>query len=108
MDEVTKLSFKKHKVFSEKKPENEIFISRKRKNPDKFYSDRAFQLFNKLNYKEVYMCGLGACVSLAVSASLNLMDITNDLKIEDITTSTVKHVDDYIDIDNQVFIKLCL
>ena len=44
----------KHKVYSEKKKENEIFISRKRKNPEKFYADRGFELFNNKNYEEIF------------------------------------------------------
>ena len=98
------MKFKKHKVFTQKQPLNEIFISRKRKNPEKFYSERAYELFNSTNssYKEVYICGLGACTSIAVSASLNLIDISTNLKIEGIETETVEQVDDYVDSINEV------
>jgi hypothetical protein len=79
------------------------FISRKRKYKnskggiEKFYYQRAhFLIFDK-HYKEIFICGLGACLNLAVSTALTLCECIPKLKVENISTETVNHFDDYID-----------
>ena len=87
----------KNKIYSPKNLENEIYISRKRKNIEKFYYKRAEDLFNNLNYKEVYICGLGACVNHAVKIALITVDCIPGTKIENIETKTITHKDEFRD-----------
>ena len=91
------LEIVKNKIISNKKFENEIFISRKRKNPTKFYYERAYDLFFKLNFKDIYLYGLGSCVNLAVKTALIIIENIPNLKIELIETKTINHVDEFID-----------
>ena len=95
----TNLKFIKNKVFSNKIKENEIFISRKRKNLEKFYYSRAHDLIFENNCKEIFVCGLGSCLNYAVSLALLIAENIPQVKIDKIETSSVNHVDDYINGD---------
>jgi DNA-binding protein len=75
--------------------ENEIYISRKRINFEKFYYERAYELIYHKKYKEVKICGLGACLNKAIKVALKIQEALPNIKIGEIITSTVTHVDDY-------------
>ena len=99
-----KLKFNKNKVHSKKAKENEIFISKKRsykskdsKSLEKFYYQRAHSLIFDKHFKELFVCGLGACLNLAVKTALTLTQCIPSLYVENVTTETVTHVDDYLD-----------
>lgn len=87
----------KRKINKENKV-NEIFISRKRKSNNilKFYYSRALELFNNLNYKEIYVCGIGACVNEAIKVALFITEGVPSIKTGEIKTETIKHFDEYI------------
>ena len=83
--------------------ENKIFISlkRKAKNINQFYYKRVQELINDKNYKEVYICGIGACVNEAIKVSLFIVDLIPQLKVSSIQTDTINHFDEYIDINTK-------
>lgn len=93
--------FKKNKVLCEKPKFNEIFISRSKRNPEKIYLERGLELFKTHSVDEVFVSGLGSCLSLAVRISLKITDILPSVRIEEINTSTITHNDDYIDINSK-------
>ena len=80
--------------------ENKIFISlkRKSKNINQFYYNRVKELINDKKYKEIYICGIGACVNEAIKISLFIIELIPNLKITEIKTNTINHFDEYIDI----------
>lgn len=86
----------KNKIHSEKKKENEIYISAKKRNYVKMYFERAYELFQNKNYKEIFIYGLGICVSSAVNLSLTIIDGISCLKINKIDTETKNSIDDVI------------
>ena len=96
MDREDHFSFKKNRVFCEKPQSYEIFISKLKKNPEKIYLERGLELFRNLSVDEIYVCGLGACVTLAVKIALKVTDILPSVVIEKIETSTITQNDDYI------------
>ena len=53
---------------------NEIYISRKRQQVEKFYYKRAYNLIFSQNFKEIFICGLGSCVNLAVKVALFILE----------------------------------
>ena len=81
--------------------ENKIYISlkRKSKNINQFYYKRVKELITEKKYKEIYICGIGACVNEAIKISLFITELIPNLKIDEIKTSTVNHFDEYIDIN---------
>ena len=83
--------------------ENKIYISlkRKSKNINQFYYKRVKELINEKKYKEIYLCGIGACVNEAIKISLFITELIPNLKIDEIKTSTVNHFDEYIDINTK-------
>ena len=83
--------------------ENKIYISlkRKSKNINQFYYKRVKELINEKKYKEIYICGIGACVNEAIKISLFITELIPNLKIDEIKTSTVNHFDEYIDINTK-------
>lgn len=83
--------------------ENKIFISLKRKSKNiyQFYYKRVQELINNKNYKEVYLCGIGACVNEAIKISLYIVDLIPQLKVSSIKTDTINHFDEYIDINTK-------
>ena len=83
--------------------ENRIFISlkRKSKNINQFYYKRIQELINDKNYKEVYLCGIGACVNEAIKISLYVTDLIPQLKVSSIKTDTVNHFDEYVDVNTK-------
>ena len=83
--------------------ENKIFISlkRKAKNINQFYYKRVQELINDKNYKEVYICGIGACVNEAIKVSLFIVDLIPQLKVSSIQTDTINHFDEYIEINTK-------
>ncbi len=83
--------------------ENKIFVSlkRKSKNINQFYYKRVKELINDKKYKEIYICGIGACVNEAIKISLFITELIPDLKVDEIKTSTVNHFDEYIDINTK-------
>jgi hypothetical protein len=89
----------KNKVYSSKKKENEIYVSRKRKNIEKFYYKRAEELLICKNFKEIFICGLGACLNHAVKISLIVVDCIPNTKIEEIDTKTISHLDEFKNLD---------
>ncbi len=99
--------FKKNKVLAEKAKFNEIFISRSKRNPEKIYLERGLELFKTHSVEEIYVCGLGSCLSLAVKISLKITDILTAVKIEEINTSTITHNDDYIDVNSKEVERRC-
>ncbi len=96
------IKFVKNKILPKNNQENEIYISKKRNNIQKFYFERAYELFNKMNYKEIYVCGLGACVNHAVKVALTIIDGLNNISIENVETKSINHTDEYIDTSNDV------
>jgi len=104
MDEINKnddsqpsLMFTKNRPSEslKKMAKNEIYISNKRNQIEKFYYKRAHQLIYTLNYKEIFISGLGSCVNLAVKVALFIIDAIPSLSIDKIETDTITHVDDY-------------
>ena len=83
--------------------ENRIFISlkRKSKNINQFYYNRIQELINDKNYKEVYICGIGACVNEAIKVSLYVTDLIPQLKVSSIKTDTINHFDEYVDVNTK-------
>ena len=83
--------------------ENKIFISlkRKSKNINQFYYKRIQELINDKNYKEVYLCGIGACVNEAIKISLYVTDLIPQLKVSSIKTDTINHFDEYVDVNTK-------
>ena len=83
--------------------ENKIFISlkRKSKNINQFYYKRIQELINDKNYKEVYLCGIGACVNEAIKVSLYVTDLIPQLKVSSIKTDTINHFDEYVDVNTK-------
>ena len=83
--------------------ENKIFISlkRKSKNINQFYYKRIQELINEKNYKEVYICGIGACVNEAIKVSLYVTDLIPQLKVSSIKTDTINHFDEYVDVNTK-------
>ena len=78
---------------------NEIYISRKRHpklNLQKFYFNRIDKLFNTLNYKEIYLYGLGACVNDAIRVALFAKETLPSINIKSITSDTIPLYDEYI------------
>ena len=84
--------------------ENKIFISlkRKSKNINQFYYKRIQELINGKNYKEVYLCGIGACVNEAIKISLYVTDLIPQLKVSSIKTDTINHFDEYVDVNTKI------
>ena len=84
--------------------ENKIYISlkRKSKNINQFYYKRVKELITEKKYKEIYICGIGACVNEAIKISLFITELIPNLKIDEIKTSTVNHFDEYIDINTKI------
>ena len=84
-------------------PENKIFISlkRKSKNINQFYYKRVQELINDKKYKEIYICGIGACVNEAIKVSLYIVDLIPTLKVSTIETDTINHFDEFIDINTK-------
>ena len=84
-------------------PKNKIFISlkRKSKNLNQFYYKRVHELINELKYKEVYICGIGACVNEAIKVALYIVELIPTLKVSTIETDTINHFDEYIDINSK-------
>ena len=83
--------------------ENKIYISlkRKSKNINQFYYKRVKELITEKKYKEIYICGIGACVNEAIKISLFITELIPNIKIDEIKTSTVNHFDEYIDINTK-------
>ena len=102
MDEENNIKMIKTK-YNGNSAENKIFISlkRKSKNINQFYYKRVQELINNKNYKEVYICGIGACVNEAIKVSLFIVDLIPQLKISSINTDTISHFDEYIDINTK-------
>ena len=94
----------KNSIYKEKIKENEIYISNKRVGYEKFYYKRAYKLIYELNYKEIYIHGLGACINKAVRVALFITDCLPDLIIHNVETDTVALLDDFIDSNNNVSI----
>lgn len=58
-----------------------------------------------MNYKEIYICGLGSCVNVAVKVALFIVESLPNLAIEKIDTETITHVDDYKDEESNELIE---
>jgi len=69
------------------------------------YYDRAFELFQNKNYKEIFIYGLGICVSSAVNISLKIIDGISNLKINKIESQTINTYDYLIDEENPIVLK---
>ena len=84
-------------------PENKIFISlkRKSKNINQFYYKRVQELINDKKYKEIYICGIGACVNEAIKVVLFIIELMPNLKIDEIKTDTISHFDEYINVNTK-------
>jgi hypothetical protein len=104
---IHEVKFVKNNALTTKNKENEIYVSRKRKNKNivKFYYERAYSLLNELNYKEIYVCGLGACLNDAIKIALFIVDALNGVEISNIETKTITHIDDFRNEENNVFDK---
>lgn len=78
--------------------ENKIYISLKRKSKNimQFYYNRVRDLIYNYNYKEIYICGLGACVNYAIKLALYCKDLIPALEIANISTKTITHFDEFI------------
>jgi hypothetical protein len=83
--------------------ENRIFISlkRKSKNINQFYYNRIKELINDKNFKELNICGIGACVNEAIKVSLYVTDLIPQLKVSSIKTDTINHFDEYVDVNTK-------
>ena len=101
MEESNNIKMIKSKYYDN--TENKIFVSlkRKSKNINQFYYKRVKELINDKKYKEIYICGIGACVNEAIKISLFITELIPDLKVDEIKTSTVNHFDEYIDINTK-------
>ena len=79
-------------------PINEIYISRKRKkkNIKQFYYSRALELFNNKRYKEIFICGIGACVNEAIKISLFITEAMPSIQLGEINTETINHFDEFV------------
>ena len=100
MNEEKNIKMIKYKYNSGNYPENKIFISLKRKSKiiNQFYYKRVQELINDKKYKEIYICGIGACVNEAIKVLLYIIDLIPSLKVSTIKTDTINHFDEYIDI----------
>ena len=101
MNEINSIKMIKTKYYENS--ENKIFVSlkRKSKNINQFYYKRVKELINEKNYKEIYICGIGACVNEAIKVSLFIIELIPILKVSEIKTSTINHFDEYIDINTK-------
>ena len=101
MEEIKSIKMIKTKYYENS--ENKIFISlkRKSKNINQFYYNRVKELINDKKYKEIYICGIGACVNEAIKISLFIIELIPNLKITEIKTNTINHFDEYIDINTK-------
>ena len=99
MNEISNIKMIKAKYYENS--ENKIYISLKRKknNIKEFYYKRVKELINDKKYKELYICGIGACVNEAIKISLFITELIPSLQVSEIKTSTVNHFDEYIDIN---------
>ena len=102
MDERNNIKMIKTKYIG-KYAENKIFVflKRKSKNINQFYYKRVQELINDKKYKEIYLCGIGACVNEAIKISLYIIDLIPQLKVSSIKTDTINHFDEYIDINTK-------
>jgi hypothetical protein len=91
------IEMQKTKLNTPKLNPNEIFISSKRTNPEKFYKKRAQKLFHGDNLKEIYICGLGSCVNKAIKTALFISESISKTIIAEIETSTITHIDNFLD-----------
>lgn len=84
-------------------PENKIYISLKRKSKNicQFYYKRVQELINDKQYKEIYICGIGACVNEAIKVANFVVELLPQLKVADIKTDTINHFDEYININTK-------
>jgi DNA-binding protein len=97
------LKMVKNTIYNKKK-DNEIYISNKRVQCEKFYYKRAYKLIYESNVREIVIYGLGACISKAVRTALFITDCLPKLIIGSVETDTIKPVDDYHDnCDNVLF-----
>ena len=101
MEESSNIKMIKSKYYDN--TENKIFVSlkRKSKNINQFYYKRVKELINDKKYKEIYICGIGACVNEAIKISLFITELMPELKVDEIKTSTVNHFDEYININTK-------
>ena len=101
MEETNKIKMIKSKYYDN--TENKIYVSlkRKSKNINQFYYKRVKELINDKKYKEIYICGIGACVNEAIKISLFITELIPNLKVDEIKTSTINHFDEYIDINTK-------
>ena len=101
MSEINSIKMIKTKYYDN--TENKIFVSlkRKSKNINQFYYKRVKELINDKKYKEIYICGIGACVNEAIKISLFITELMPELKVDEIKTSTVNHFDEYININTK-------
>ena len=101
MEETNKIKMIKSKYYDN--TENKIYVSlkRKSKNINQFYYKRVKELINDKKYKEIYICGIGACVNEAIKISLFITELMPELKVDEIKTSTVNHFDEYININTK-------
>ena len=101
MEESNNIKMIKSKYYDN--TENKIFVSlkRKSKNINQFYYKRVKELINDKKYKEIYICGIGACVNEAIKISLFITEVMPNLKVDEIKTSTVSHFDEYIDLNTK-------
>jgi hypothetical protein len=78
--------------------ENKIFVSlkRKSKNINQFYYKRVKELINDKKYKEIYICGIGACVNEAIKISIFITEAMPNIIIDNINTETITHFDEYL------------
>ena len=86
----------KTKLYTPKCNFNEIFISSKRNNPEKFYFKRAYKLFHDDNLKEIFICGLGSCVNKAIKTALFITESISNTSVSSIETNTITHTDNFI------------
>ena len=101
MNELSNIKMIKAKYYENS--ENKIYVSlkRKSKNINQFYYKRVKELINDKKYKEIYICGIGACVNQAIKISLFVTELIPNLKVTKIETSTINHFDEYIDINTK-------
>ena len=101
MSEINSIKMIKAKYYDN--TENKIFVSlkRKSKNINQFYYKRVKELINDKKYKDIYICGIGACVNEAIKISLFVTELIPNLKVSEIKISTINHFDEYIDTNSQ-------
>ena len=101
MNEISEIKMVKSKYYSNE--ENKIYISLKRKSKsiNQFYYKRAKELINDKKYKEIYICGIGACVNEAIKVVLFIIELMPNLKIDEIKTDTISHFDEYINVNTK-------